>query len=446
MMPLNKYGSNNSNSYFRDFYDADDVVEKGKRIMLQADTLVRQSFSNTFDFEEFNRQGGIFIYVFSGSQRWFKGFAQNSYGLCRTIVRGRFQEITNMDSSRVDGISITAHEYAHLAFEWKHSSASRYCIMNAYDRHNKDCPQLPNPILRTMEGWLEPIELKNSQSVTNLPPIETSNQCGVITIYGKPNAKPDWTCGESYFVENRKQIGFDRKILEKYNPDNKPGGLLIWHYSPYKPFPPPSEDQGFDLSFELIPANGETNLYGSFGMPEHFFAYKENADYIPFKKSVESRTHSSLNLNTGIVIDSIKQNDYDDLYSAIRFNLQYTIAEPPNYSHVIQNDNNASTVIHLHDTVYFHSPQPLTGFSLGAGTLFESIPGNHVINGIKARGTISNPITFRGFGYGIHRSDFLGLDVNNNTLIDSTIFDNCKFIKSQSPVTLSYYSYDLINL
>ena len=48
MMPLNKYGSNNSNSYFRDFYDADDVVQKGTRMMLQADTLIRQSFSKIF--------------------------------------------------------------------------------------------------------------------------------------------------------------------------------------------------------------------------------------------------------------------------------------------------------------------------------------------------------------------------------------------------------------
>ena len=439
MMPYSKYGRDSNTSYFRSFSDNENVVYKAGRIMNDADTIVKRYYANSFDLDAFKHEGGIIIYVFAGSQKWFKGYGQ--FYNSRIGVRGRFQEITNMDSSRVDGISITAHELAHLEFNWRHSSAARYCIMNAYDRHNKDCPQFPNPVLRAREGWIEPIEIRGTQSITNLPPIETSNQCGVITIYGKPSAKPDWSCGESYFVENRKQIGFDRKILEKNNPqsDYSNGGLLIWHYSPYKEFQHPSSGDGYDLNYELIAANGETNLFNYDCNPEHFFACKLGA--AGFHNLEASRTNSSINLVTGISINDIQQNSYNDLYSSIRFNLNYGISEPPNYTYAINGLKDSSYTVTLHDTVYYHDLQQYTPFILNAGTVVESRPNNMItIHGLKSRGNQNSPVVFKTVGYGSNRANYFGCDIVDSNLADSVIVDFCRFESINKPVKVTMNS------
>ncbi|MCE1165684.1 MAG: T9SS type A sorting domain-containing protein [Bacteroidetes bacterium] len=437
MMPYSKYGRDSNMSYFRSFSDNENVVYKAGRIMNDADTIVRRYYSNSFDLDAFKHAGGIIIYVFAGSQKWFKGYGQ--YENSRIGVRGRFMEITNMDSSRVDGISITAHELAHLEFNWGHSSAARYCIMNAYDRHNKDCPQFPNPILRAREGWIEPIEIRGTQSVTNLPPIETSNQCGVITIYGKPSAKPDWTCGESFFVENRKQIGFDKKILENNNPDNKPGGLLIWHYSPYKEFQHPSSGDGYNLSYELIAANGDIDLFNYDCNPDHFFAYKFASEG---NHNLESnRTTSSVNLVTGISINDIQQNDYNDLYSSIRFNLNYGISEPPNYTYAINGLKDSSYTVTLHDTVYYHNVQPYSALTLSPGTVVESSPNKTIqVYGMKSRGTQNNPVVFKTVGYGSNRVNYTGCDIVDSNYSDSVFVDYCRFERILNPVKVTINS------
>ncbi len=109
--------------------------------------------------------------------------------------------------------------------------------MNGFDVHD-NCPQLPNPVYRMREGWLQPFALDSAQQFDSLRAIETSYKCGVITIYGKPSASPDFSTGESFVIENRRRIGFDRKIVSneilrdpRYG--NFKGGLLVWQFSPY---------------------------------------------------------------------------------------------------------------------------------------------------------------------------------------------------------------------
>ncbi len=427
MLSKNKYGSNNENSYFRGYDDTTNLIDKGQEIVDEADVLVAQNYPS-FNIADFRAKGGIIIYVFSGSSLAFKGIGYTD----KVLVRGMYRQVTNMSDAKMDGFAITAHEFAHLEFGWSHVTAARYCIMNSYDRHHKDCPQLPNPIFRMREGWLTPIEIRGSQTVTDLQPIETTNQCGVITVYGKPSAKPDWMSGESYFVENRKLIGFDRKITA-----NKPygfnGGLLIWHYTPYNFFAEPTGcGGGFDKSIEFESADGVPFICGSYGEANHFFANFAEG----YHKLDSNRTYSSFNLKTGIIIDSIEQNNYYDINSSIRFKLRYTIAEPPIYNYVMYSDGTSNQTYNLSGNVYVHETNPENKYIFNEGCSIDS-PIGLIVPSIKLLGTEFNHITIKGAGYNNYRTKvaFSIPALSNPFLSDSIILRYCDL----NNLTLSNY-------
>ncbi len=195
MLPINKYGSDNSNSYMRGYDDNDDVITKFNKIIYAAEDAVMQQ--TNFDLVSFRNNGGVLMIVYAGSSLHFKGMGD--WASKAFAVRNMWCWYNTPENCRIDGFGITAHEYAHLAFSWGHVVAGRYCIMNVNDVHDRNSPQLPNPLYRIQQGWIEPIEIKNSQDFSNLEPIETSYKCGAVTIYGKPNYFPDWSGGE-YFI------------------------------------------------------------------------------------------------------------------------------------------------------------------------------------------------------------------------------------------------------
>jgi len=442
MMPKNKFGTENSNSYFRNFYDAADLVDKAEMLADDADSVIYK-YTN-FNLETFRENGGILMIVFLGGSNSFKGVG---FGNKRSfVVRGRRNPITSMSISRTDGFGISAHEFAHLQFNWNgHVNAARYCIMNIQEVHHPDCPQLPNPVYRMREGWLDPITYDHSQYIDSLPPIETSYKCGVLTIYGKPSAKPDWTCGESYVFENRKKIGFDR-FLAPYASSQFYGGLLVWKYSPYNTFLQDTNcGNNFKTDVELVCGNNDSILCGSQGIPEHFFAY--SSDSWANHTLVSNRTTSSFGLRTGIVLRNIQQNNYIDTFSTIRLDIDYTIEEPPDYNIVLYGQT------FTHDTtfngnVYVHNNANFLNLSINSGTTIDFVKEFISVYGsssnpsvIKATGEELNPVNLRGAGYGDYRisavTDCIVLNDYDNYSTDTNIFIYCNIDKSAGGLSVN---------
>jgi len=390
LLPKNKYGTDEAFSYFRSYEDTDSLSNKGVDII--DDTKI--AIQSIFDLNQFYENGGILMIVFAGSHQSFKGIGlRGSSNIF--VVRGRFNQISNLANTRIDGFGITAHEYGHIEFTWDHTNSARYDIMNAFDVHFKDCPQLPNPVFRLKEGWLNPIAMENTQQIQSLEPIETSYQCGVITIYGKPNAAPDWSSGECYIVENRRRIGFDRKIAESF-PDLL-GGLLIWHYSPYKNHPDPVCGAGFDKSVKFISAVGNPDLCGSRGDPQDFFAYAPNIPpgSVDYYNIDSARTHSGDDVKTGIELRNIRQINYSDLNSSIKFDLNYLISEPKVYDYIVYQREYVARKVTLSNDVFYHEKDISEFYKILPGTVID-VGSQMRVKNIEARGETNNMITFKG--------------------------------------------------
>ena len=433
MLPKNKYGLDQNTSYFRSYEDAFSLDTKGFLILADAENIINTQ--TNFDLDSFRANGGILMVVFAGSQQSFKGIGQPQPDVRRFVVRGRLNIMTNLENTRIDGFGITAHEYGHIAFNWfAHTVSGRYDIMNLFDVHFKDCPQLPNPIFRMQQGWLNPIALKNTQQVLNLQSIETSFQCGVVSVYGDPSVAPDWSTGECFVIENRRKIGYDRMIARNF-PDFL-GGLLIWHYSPYKNLSPHQcSNGGFVYStIKLISANGESNLCGNTGDPLHFFAYDDENGLELFDSS---RTHSAASVKTGIELRNIEQINYSDLYSSIKFNLNYLISEPPVYNYVIYQRGGDPREITLSGNVFYHEFDNKEFYGVLPGTIIDvcSKDGTKMtFNNIEAKGEVNNYITFRGPGFRIMSASYIsnynkGISIrglSSYESIDSCILENVK--------------------
>lgn len=89
-----------------------------------------------------------------------------------------------------------------------------------------DTPAHPSAWEKWYQGWLEPLQLRQTWVNVNLPQVEDQPLNSVIQLLDNPNGV-DWSfeatsgLGEYFLVENRQQVGYDTRL---------PGcGLLIWH-------------------------------------------------------------------------------------------------------------------------------------------------------------------------------------------------------------------------
>ncbi|MBX7047300.1 MAG: T9SS type A sorting domain-containing protein [Ignavibacteria bacterium] len=402
-LPKNKYGTGIANAYFPNFdnfFPGTLFGTMGEDI----ESVLQSAYSNNeidINVINFINNGGKAIFIFAGSHKSFKGvtYPPGGFSLSGCYVRNMNDKPDNY-KCRIDGITNMMHEFGHLAFTWLHTISGRNDLMNVHNTKNINCPSHPNPILKLRLGWIEAVPLENSQTAELLP-IETSNQCGIVTIYGKPSAAPDKLSGECYIIENRKRIGFDRELLDQvdYPLNNYNGGLLIWHYSPYTLFNY-STDCGsdFDKYIKFIPASLTPPIECGNVSPLYFFAHTENANPPAITTFDISRTYSAENLKTGIQITNIRQNDYGNVNSSISFNLQYTISEPPDYSYVIYPRNFGHTT-DRYGKVFFHKSDENANFIFHEGSSMEVVTQKASLAPFKTRTRVSNPIVFKAAGY-----------------------------------------------
>ncbi len=439
-LPLNKYGLNENVAYFPDTshysfsYDNGDISRA--ELMMHHTKIKLQELYNLgiihFNVSQFLANNGTLMIVFAGGHKIFKGIAELSPIGGNFIVRSNQNHIYNPES-RYDGLSIAAHEFAHCNTElhWGHVNASQFCIMNVYDRHHKDSPQHPNPIFKLRKGWVEAIPIENSQFIDSLPPVETSKKVGVITIYGKPTLTGDASIGESYIVENRRRLGFDKKLCDKSEGStemtNFKGGLLIWKYSNYRNVFNSQEPMPFHANIRLeTPLIEDSILYNQYGRPNHMFAYKLGHFNPNFYNLDSNRTHSSAFLPTGIKISNI-YNDTSSYEGNISFNLNYLIHEPIHYDYIIYQQNNNPTVFNLSGNVYNHSINLNEHYNVSPGTKFYTYRP-YRFNSSELNGEYGNKIEFKGTGYANFRVNYPGIEINSTPYgeIDSLIIRNIK--------------------
>ncbi|MBE2254730.1 MAG: T9SS type A sorting domain-containing protein [Ignavibacteria bacterium] len=442
-LPKNKYGSDTSEAYFPDSshysfdFNAGDLSRvRWMKIHIRAklQSLFTQGIIQ-FDVNNFLFNNGTLMIVFAGGHLIFKGIADGILNGGEFIVREKNLPFPNINS-RFDGLSISAHEFAHIdkELEWGHSNASQFCIMNVYDRHHKDCPQHPNPIYKLRKGWVQAIPLENSQFVDSLPPVEISKKVGVITIYGKPTASGDASIGESYIVENRRRLGFDKKLCYNYEGsaemENFKGGLLIWKYSNYKSlfnyYHPPDGGYPYDSFIRLeTPIAGDSLVYTQNGNPQHMFGYKLGLENLYYNLD-SNRTYSSAFLQTGIKISNI-QNDTSSFNGNISFDLNYLIHEPIQYDHIIYQQNSNPSVLNLTGNIYNHSQNGSEFYNVSPGTIFYTYRP-YKFNASELNGDIGNKIEFKGVGFANYKVKYPGIEVNSIPYneVDSIIIKNIK--------------------
>lgn len=423
MLGKRKFGDSSVNSFFR---GPGSQIEHSELKDSTLSALARLHASGDIEFNPTNFDGEILI-VFAGGSGGIGGQAFTT----SLTARGTYLHYKNdiADSNifaKMDGIHILAHEMGHNPpFNFSHTNSGRYCVMNPTSTASHcDCPPHFNPAFKIMKGWANPIEYRHNQTITDLPPVEINNRIGIVTIYGKPSAVPDWQTGEYFILENRRLLGFDKKINDYpgFASDTSfKGGMLIWHYSPYGAI---SGNlcglyQGIKLEFPTTPL---TDICINYANSSHFFGYNGDPEY---HKLDSSRTYSSFNLRTGIIIDSITQQQTTT--SDVSFKINYTIHEPPNYSYVICGYNSASNITNLSDTVYVHNNQTNSVFHTDPGTVFESIRTSFSLDGIKANGTSKKNIIFKGAGYSNYRIIPKTISFNTNQIDDSLVLSYCDF-------------------
>lgn len=408
-----------------------------------------------FDHRQFMAQGGKIIIVIAGGGSGTGGMTL--IGANSMIVRGRTYPLVNrsdiyysnlnwLNRSTIDAFGISAHEMGHALFGWRHTEAGRYDLMTGNTVWNVNCPPHPNPIYKMKQGWLDPIALEHSQDLDSLGAIENTHQCGVLTIFGKPSGSPNWSSGECYVLENRRRIGFDRKLIDtsffNRNPDFRAfkGGLLIWHYSPYFQINGFVDTiHGVDATIRLrTPEASDTNLANDrFGHVQHFFAYLpgQPATYYHFP---EARTfHVAGGFATGLEISDISQTG--DL---IGMSINYNIKEPTVYSGVIYNRSLSNHVTEFSDTIFYHEYDKYGYFRIREGSVVEGIripiygsgygEGERFLyNSFEIAGSSNLPLTFKGAGrYSIDPFKIAGIkmtNLNKFDSVDSLHLNNIKF-------------------
>lgn len=455
MLPLNKYGNNesvayfpNHNSYYFEGNPGTHRIEVMCNHAVQRLIAMHNNDSLEFDYEQFITNGGKVIIIIAGSHSKFKGVAYMGNGNC--IVRGMYDKIDNINAT-IDGITCLTHEFAHIGLQWKHTIAGRNCLMNKDQTKDINCPSHPSPIFKLKEGWVTPVHLNLSQNA-EINPVVTSKQVGIITIYGNPSAAPDHLSGECYVVENRKRLGFDKKI---FNDDEiysiYKGGLLVWHYSPYGNF---YNLPGFDLNENIkfiTPRGNETLevIYTSSGNPEFFFAYLQGLSENLFYNLYSQRTFSQYGIKTGLEILNIHQANYGDVNSNIIFNVNYSISVPPLYDYTILS-NTPFSLISTEGRIYYHKKSTNEIYlNLLPGARVDLPPNTGIhVEGIEASGTTSNKITFGGVGFENSNESYYckhsGMNQSNfkqYVSVDSTIFKNVDFLDVNNDCSVIYLIY-----
>jgi hypothetical protein len=435
-----KYGVDPNTSYFYNYGIYHEYNDISNLLLNDARDVLIEAYVNEnieFDVREFD---GMVVYIFAGGHAAIKGYAR--YSDNSAVVRGMYNNIYSTEGV-IDGITCMAHEIAHIAFQWSHTISGTNCLMNGEQKKDINCPSHPNPIFKLKEGWLSGVHLSSNQNQIVLPPVETGKQAGIVTIYGNPQGAPDHLAGECYIIENRRTIGFDRRLMKKGSFGYFKGGILIWHYSPYTQFsvPNPIAD---DPSIKLITPVFFSNeaISGSPGNPLFYFAYNNNP--LPeYKTLFSNETYSQENVYTGIEISEISQAIEITEFSNMTFKLNYTISPPPVYGYTILNFRGTTTgnkVSHLNGRVFFHKPNSFEYFRIYPGARIDVAPEKEFrVKGIIAEGDVNNKIIIGSTGYSnaneSYMCSFKGTGTSRYEIygeIDKATYKNIQFLNTKN--------------
>jgi hypothetical protein len=404
LLDRNKFGTG---GYFQSPENPDFLSLKND-LLQKVDYLYNIGELDT-NFTGFN---GQIVVIIAGGSGSIGGEAYGGSGV--SVNRGTTYHYTNNLNdpnnfkNRMDGFRIPVHEISHnppINFVF-HTNSGRYCAMNPNSSAlHQDCPPHFNPAIKIQKGWIDPVFLETSMKIDNLEPMVASNSVGLITIYGKPSASPDNQTGEYFIVENRRLLGFDQKISDHENFDEYPnfkGGLLIWHYSPYRYIPGNIFTPGVTISNGnvklLLPGQNVTTISENTASPQHFYGYYSDPISDPqYYNRDTNLTYSSVPLRTGIKIADIEQEQTTN--SGISFELEYQISEPLEYDYVIYQRNDPVSVENLSGLVYFHAYDNNRYFEVNPGTIIETANFEMVFAGMKATGVLNDLIKFRGAGF-----------------------------------------------
>ena len=233
--PMSYYGANNASG--EDVNPQQMVIDA----CTKAASLV--DFSQ-YDLDKDGQVDNVFIYYAGYNEaeggpansiwphRWtlnnlntrFNNVAVYDYA-CTSELRGKVG--TNMC-----GIGTFCHEFGHVLglddFYVTDPNITDFFTLSYWDimdsgpyLNSGNTPPSYSGYERFFLNWTVPVELKSPQDTT-LKPINTSNQCYIITQNGNHNlngAKP--TPVEFFMLENRQKTGWDT-----YLPNH---GMLIWH-------------------------------------------------------------------------------------------------------------------------------------------------------------------------------------------------------------------------
>ena len=165
-------------------------------------------------------------YNFFGKDNKGKDIAINTYG-CASELRGNgFPDEDGNIEAYMDGIGTACHEFSHCLglndmYDTDYSGGYGMKYWSVMDQGAYlDSSRTPvgfTSYERWFAGWMEPVEIKEMTSVTNMRPLATHPEAYVL--YNE--AKEKSIKGEYYLLENRQLVDFDARLYGH--------GMLILH-------------------------------------------------------------------------------------------------------------------------------------------------------------------------------------------------------------------------
>lgn len=313
----------------------------------------------------------------------------------------------------LDGIQQHVHEFGHT-IRFAHFIGGSYETMHwgglGHRRHYW-CPPHMNPLSKILAGWIREeniIHVRTNSPVT-LGPVHSSAQVALVDVYGEAGRNGNYGDHSEYLlIEFRKREGFNRfaggPIIQ--DPDFTGGGL-VWHYSTIQPFPISGQVVERRLGLKVV-GYGQSFM-GNPGNPTHFYPYHGT----PLDSATNPNSHSTSNLVTGL-----SMNSFNISGGFLSFNVAYQLDPPPLYNMFLYPGSSVPTS--WSGTIYNQLSNVSQVQIISAGSVVESRSGCLMQPGtLQAIGTINQPITFRGIGYGNHRLRWseLQLQTNNATNI-----------------------------
>ena len=380
----------------------------------EAEDELRTAYSNgeiSFDIDDYlvNNKGRILVVMAGGGSG---GIAERRW----MGVREKRWENSDQNST-LDGIWVAVHEFGHTC-NFGHLSCGSYDPMVPTFSNNWTkilySPPHFNPLSKLRAGWISTADFSKIRSTTtdSLPASHLmSHKFAVVTLYGDALRDDDDRHSEYFVLEYRTREGFNR-FSGGVGATTFPGGVLVWHHSPYVLFFVDYEALGeldSDIGLKVASPHGFVHDGGD---PSHFF-YSGHNELSTSSSPVNS--NSLENTVTGLTLSNFTVNGAGQ----ILINVNYTIESVPQWDYLITKystnlPNYISGNVYLQDDVSFGS------LTIANGTQIQFAPGGKMyVSTLIANAATQNSIQFKGTGFGSYIIDWKGIKISSGTGISS---------------------------